>query len=282
VQKVGSERELAAALCGAIYPEIGLMLPAGLDLPSAAGEGVVIQGYVCWGKRHDVADLRLRLEGMLSKALGRPVSIQVDGNVLYPPADGVLFLGLATVNAVLIMLAMGIFLVPSLLLDEKETKTLQALLVSPASIGQVVAGKALAGAFYILVSAVVMFAVSWAEVIHWDMVLLFVISSGFFSVAVGLTLGSLFGKQQDMVGWVTAVLLLLTGAVLVAVLGVELPFPVSGILPWVPSVALAEVCRAAFSGPVAGAPVLARAGAVLIESLPLYSLVIWRVRHSDR
>jgi ABC-2 type transport system permease protein len=259
-----------------------LILPAGPDLASAAGERVVVQGYVCWAKRNDVADLRLRLEGMLSKALGRPVSIQVDGNVLYPPADGVLFLGIATVNAVLIMLAMGIFLVPSLLLDEKESKTLQALLVSPASIGQVVAGKALAGAFYILVSAVVMFAISWAEVIHWDIVLLFVISSGFFSVAVGLTLGSLFSKQQDMAGWITVVLLLLTGAVLVAVLGVELPSPLSGLLPWVPSVALAEVCRASFSGPVAGAPVLARAGAVLIESLPLYSLVIWRVRHSDR
>ena len=60
------------------------------------------------------------------------------------------------------ILMMGIFLVPSLLFEEKETKTMQALLVSPASIGQVVVGKALAGAFYILVTAVMMFAISWA------------------------------------------------------------------------------------------------------------------------
>ncbi len=153
-----------------------------------------------------------------------------------------LSLSLATVNSVLMILMMGIFLVPSLLFEEKETKTMQALLVSPASIGQVVIGKALAGLFYILVTAVMIFAISWVDVIHWDMVVLFVIGGGFFSVAVGLILGSFFEKQQDMVGWMTALLLLLVGAILVKMLGVELPAVVESILPWVPSVALAEIC----------------------------------------
>jgi ABC-2 type transport system permease protein len=282
VQKVSSERDLASALCGAIYPEIGLMLPAELDPAGAASEQVVIQGYVCWGRRHDVQDLQPRLEGLVSKALGRQVAIRVAGNVVYPPADGALLFGIATVNSVLMILMMGIFLVPSLLFEEKEAKTMQALLVSPASIGQVVTGKALAGLFYILVTAVMIFAISWADVVHWEMVMLFVIGGGVLSVGVGLTLGSFFETQQDVAGWVTALLLLLVGAVLVSMLGVELPAPVASLLPWVPSVALAEVCRAVFSGPVAGTQVLASLGVILAVSLPLYAAVIWRVRRSDR
>ena len=146
---------------------------------------------------------------------------------------------------------------------------MQALLVSPASIGHVVVGKALAGSFYILVTAVMIFAISWADVIHWDMVVLFVIGGGIFSVAVGLMLGSFYEKQQDMVGWMTALLLLLVGAILVKMLGMELPALVESILPWVPSVALAEICRAAFSETVPVTRVLTDLGIVLTVSLPL-------------
>ena len=167
------------------------------------------------------------------------------------PAEGVLPLSLTTVNSVLMILMIGFFLVPSLLFEEKETKTMQALLVSPASIGQVVIGKALAGLFYILVTAVMIFAISWAEVTDWEMVILFVIGGGFFSVAVGLMLGSFFEKQQDMVGWMTALLIFLAGTIVVKMLGLELPALVEFILPWIPSVALAEICRAAFSGTAA-------------------------------
>ena len=151
----------------------------------------------------------------------------------------------------------------------KETKTMQALLVSPASIGQVVAGKALAGSFYILVTAIVIFAFSWTEVIHWDMVMLFVVAGGIFSVAVGLVLGSFYEKQQDIAGWMTLLLVLLVGSVLVTMLGVDLPALVERILPWVPSVALAEIYRAAFSETVSTSQVRTNLWIILAVSLPL-------------
>ena len=282
VQKLRSEPELQAALCGAMYPLIGLRLPEDFDQTIAAGEQVELQGYVCWGKRHQVSDLRPKLEGILTQSLGRPVIIHIQGNIVYPPSSGVLSLSLATVNSVLMILMMGIFLVPSLLFEEKETKTMQALLVSPASIGQVVVGKALAGSFYILVTALMIFAISWVEVIHWDMAVLFVIGGGFLSVAVGLVLGSFFEKQQDVVGWITALLLLLVGAIFVKMLGMDLPAWVESILPWVPSVALAEICRAVYSETVPTTRILTNLWIVLTVSLPLYALVIWKVRRSDR
>jgi ABC-2 type transport system permease protein len=282
VQKLRSDQELRSVLCGAVYPLVGLVLPADFDMRLAAGKQIEFQGYVCWSKRNQVSEVLPKLEGILSRALGLPVIIQIEGNIVYPPSDGVLFLSLATVNSVLLIMMMGIFLVPSLLFEEKETKTMQALLVSPASIGQVVIGKALAGSFYILVAAAILFVISWSEVIHWDMAILFVIGGWFFSVAVGLVLGSFYEKQQDMTGWMTALLLLLVSAILIKMLGVELPALLEGILPWVPSVALAEVCWAAFSEVVPVARVLTNLGVVMAVSLLLYAIVIWKIRRSDR
>jgi ABC-2 type transport system permease protein len=281
VQGLRSEQELHTALCGAVYPLIGLRIPADFDQLLVAGKQVEFQGYVCWSKRNQVSELQPKLEEMLSQALDLPVTIHIEGNIAYPPSSDVLSLSLATINSVLMILMMGIFLVPSLLFEEKETKTMQALLVSPASIGQVVIGKALAGSFYILVTAVMIFTISWADVIHWDMVMLFVIAGGVFSVAVGLVLGSFYEKQQDMVGWMTAILLLLVGAIIIKMLNVEPPALVKNILPWVPSVALAEICRAAFSETVPVTRVLTDMLIVLSVSLPLYALVIWKVRRSD-
>ncbi len=282
VQELRSEQEFYTALCGAIYPLIGLQIPADFDQLLAAGKQVEFQGYVCWSKRHQVSELQPRLEGSLSQSLDLPVAIHIEGNIVYPPSSGVLSLSLATINSVLMILMMGIFLVPSLLFEEKETRTMQALLVSPASISQVVIGKALAGSFYMLVTALMMFAISWADVVHWDMLILFLIGSGIFSVAVGLVLGSFYERQQDVVGWMTALLLLLVGASVVKSLGVELPALVRNILPWVPSVALTEICRAAFSATVPVARVLNDLLIVLAISLPLYAIVIWKVRRSDR
>jgi hypothetical protein len=65
-------------------------------------------------------------------------------------------------------------------------------------------------------------------------------------------------------------------------LDIELPALLEGILPWTPSVALAEICRASYSEAVPAAQVLTNLGIVLAVSLPLYALVIWKVRRSDR
>jgi ABC-2 type transport system permease protein len=282
IQKVRSEQELKSALCNAIYPEIGLLIRADFDQILAESERIELQGYVCWNKRFQTTEVRPKLEEQLSKALGRSVSIHVEGNIVYPPSDAGLLPSIPTVNSVVILLVMGIIHIPNLLFEEKQTKTMQALLVSPASISQVVISKALAGLFYILVTAAVIFAISWVDVIHWSIVLQFVIAGGIFSVAVGLVLGSFFDKQQDVAGWVTVLMVVFIGAIFVKMIGLELPAILESILPWLPPVALAEICRAAFAEDVSMSQAALNLGIVLAASLPLYALVIWKVRRSDR
>jgi len=177
---------------------------------------------------------------------------------------------------------MGIQLVPALLFEEKQTKTMSALLVSPASISQVVVGKALTGLFYVVVSAGVVFAINWAGVVHWDMALLFVLCIGVFSVGVGLVLGSFFERQQDVVGLTMVLLVIFIGALFVDMLNLDIPVALQAMLPLVPSVALAEVIRFIFLENVPWREILANLGIVLGISFLLYGVVVWKVRRSDR
>ena len=50
----------------------------------------------------------------------------------------------------------GVFVVPTILVEEKEKHTLQAITVSPASYVDVVVGKALVGLFYALLTALIL------------------------------------------------------------------------------------------------------------------------------
>ena len=51
---------------------------------------------------------------------------------------------------VIVLATIGGFMVPYLILEEKQTHTMEVLLVSPASVSQIGTGKALAGLFYCL------------------------------------------------------------------------------------------------------------------------------------
>ncbi len=280
VLTVRSEQEIKSILCSSLYPEIGLTIPDNFDQLIASGGQTEVEGYVCWSKRFQIDELVKKLENRLSQELNQ--QMKINENILFPSSERVLPLSITTINSVLMILMMGIFLVPSLLIEEKEAKTMQALLVSPASIGQVVMGKALAGGFYILVTALVMFTITWVDVIHFGLIAVFVFCGSIFSVAVGLILGSFYEKQQDMVGWITAILIILVGASFVKMLDMELPLFFNTILPWVPSVALSEICRAIFMESVPTNQIVTNLLIILAVSTPLYGIVIWKVQRSYR
>jgi len=226
--------------------------------------------------------LKSNFEEQIEEMVGQPARINVKGNIVYPPSDAGLWLLMTTVTPVIVILMMGIQLVPTLLFEEKRTKTMDALLVSPASISQVVVGKALAGLFYVMVAASVVFAINWAGVVHWEVVLLFVLGIGIFSVGVGLVLGSFFERQQDVVGLMMLLIVVFIGALFVNMLGMDIPAVVRAVLPWVPSVALAEIIQFVFLETVPWGQVLANLGSVLAISTLLYAVVVWKVRRSDR
>ena len=285
VQRARSLVEMEQILGGAGFGlgvEFGLAAPDDFDQVLKAGGQPELDGYVAWANRTKASQFETDYEEQIEEMVGRPVRINVEGNIVYPPSGSGLWLLMITITPVTVILMMGISLVPALLFEEKQTKTMEALLVSPAGIGQVVVGKAVAGLFYVLVTAGVVFAINWAGVVHWEVALLFVLGIGLFSVGVGLALGSFFERQQDVAGLTMLLLVVFVGTLLVNMLDLDIPAAVQALLPWVPSVALAEIIRFVFLETVPWGEALAHLGRVIGISLLLYAVVVWRVRRSDR
>jgi hypothetical protein len=101
-------------------------------------------------------------------------------------------------------------------------------------------------------------------------------------VGVGLVLGSFFERQQDVVGLTMLLIVVFIGALFVDMLGMDIPVVIQTILPWVPSVALSEIIRFVFLENIPWEDALVNLGSVLALSAPLYAVVIWKVRRSDR
>jgi ABC-type Na+ efflux pump permease subunit len=168
------------------------------------------------------------------------------------------------------------------LLEEKQSRTLDALLVSPANISQIVIGKAIAGFFYIFATAVIIYLIYWTGVVHWGITGLFVIGAGLFSVAVGLLFGILFNNQQEMTGWLSFIMILISGSIFIELINLEVSNLIEVLLQWLPPVALAKLFWASFSTQVQFSQVWINFAITLFVSSLLYGYIIWRIKQLDR
>jgi ABC-2 type transport system permease protein len=110
--------------------------------------------------------------------------------------------------ALLTSISVGISLVSTLLVEEKEKRTLRLLLVSPASITDVVLAKLLVGVVYQLILSIVVLAVLHGFVGNLPLVLLFVLLSSLFGLALSLLAGSIFHTTSGLGGFLGIVSLL--------------------------------------------------------------------------
>ena len=103
----------------------------------------------------------------------------------------------------------GALVVPLLLVEEKEKHTLDFLLTSPASLIEIVAGKAITGVVYSLLIAGVLLALNHKLIGNWPLTLLTLFSGLLFVVAIGLLMGSLFQNTMQVNTWASLVLIVL-------------------------------------------------------------------------
>jgi len=262
--------------------ELGLEIPPDFDAQLENSNQPVLQGYVSWANRNKAAQIQAEMEAALLDLTGKNIIVNLDGNIITPPGDVGLFVGIVTMFAVTIILTIGIILVPSLVIEEKQDRTLEALLVSPASIGQVVAGKALAGTFYILVTALIVYLVYWSGIYNWGVTLLFVIGAVLFSVSLGLLFGVLFERQEEMTGWLSLVGVTITGTIFIKLMNLDLPALLDQLLSWLPPVALASIFWSSFSSQVDYQQVFFSFTVVVIFAGFLFGFIVWRLRQFDR
>jgi ABC-type Na+ efflux pump permease subunit len=177
---------------------------------------------------------------------------------------------------------LGMILTPSLMLEEKFTKTMDALLVSPASASQLVAGKALAGLFFCGVGLAVAFAFNAALITQWWLAVLVAAIGSLMTTALGLLIGSIVETRQQasVLYWI----LIVAGIAPVALDMMRglLPETAASIIRWMPTAVLARAYRVSFGGQVPPGQILPEL-AVLIGCIVIpAAAVAWVVRRSDR
>ena len=279
-----SQQEMQDAVGESATMVLGLALPSEFHQAAGSGETVQVDGFVPhWA---DPAEIRERVtffEKELEKASWQSIQINVEGHVAYPSLDAGGQPFMIAMNLSLLVLLIGLSLVPHLLVEEKETHTFEALMVSPARFSQVVIGKALTGVFYCLCAAAIVFVFKARLFVHWDVILLAVILGAAFAVAAGLLIGAMSDNPTTINLWMSlGIMGLLVPVLLDNLSSSKLPAVVRAIIPWIPSVTFSKLIVFSMAGDLSAAPVWANAAALAGAALILLALVVWRVRRADR
>jgi ABC-2 type transport system permease protein len=275
-RKVDSLDEMSVEL---LASELGVVFPADFDAQLESDGPVTIQGYIPWVHRARADELEERFSDGFSILAGKTVRIDIGDNFLKPVPDARNNTPVAILMYLLVFMALSI--VPYLMLVEKQTKTMDALLVSPASAGTLVFGKALAGAFYLILTSVVYFVVYSAYITNWSLAVVTAAIISFFAIGLALLIGSLAKNPQQLAIWNLPIILLI---VIPAFFYGEafLPEALASFFSWIPTTAMAEIFRFSLSSDVIRDMLWRDLALSAVGIALVYGGVVWIVRRSDR
>ena len=263
---------------------LGVVIPEDFDTTLEAGEQVKIQGYAPrWADLDEIDDSANALKTRVELLSNGEIVIDYQDNLVFPQpdSDGQSFL--ISMGLTLATVLVSIFIVPHLIIEEKETDTIKTLLISPASISQMVMGKSLAGLTYGLVAGGMVLIFSRKMIVNWELALLAILAGAFFAVALGLLFGTAFNDSQNLNIWLGIILVaLILPPFLVQTMSAKWPVFLQRILPWSPTVSLSNLFRIAFSDQVPMNLVMTHFGVLLGSGVVLLAIVVLLVSRMDR
>jgi ABC-2 type transport system permease protein len=284
LHRVSSRQEMETFLGGEETAVLGLVLPLDFAQDIDGDALLELDGYVDhWVSNGDVEKLRSFFEAQLTALTDRPVRIDIDSDTALTHPRGLQPV-MTSFLVVYALVVVGLMVAPSLMVEEKELRTMDALLISPASAGQIVSAKALTGLFYCIMAAGLVLAVSAALVVHWNIAILAVLGGSLFTASVGLLLGVTLDSRQQLIIWSAILMFPLFVPVLASEILPELQAPalVQQGVSLLPTVAVAEAIRWSLSGDVPWAEIGAGLVVTAACGIVLLALVAWIVRRSDR
>lgn len=263
------------------YQNLGLVLPSDLDLTLSNGGTPVLQGYIFWVERSKVAELKSKYTRAFSAILGVPVDVVIGENIVIPKPE---VAGMQTTIAeqmiyFIFMVSLG--MIPTLMLEEKQTKTMDALLTSPSSPGQIVLGKGLAGFIYVLLIAGLALVLYAQYIVHWGLALVAILGYSLFAVVMGLAVGSFMRSMKQIGLWMVLLMLFLVVPPLFF-MEPNLKAGFRMFLTWFPSSALASLFRYSCTTTPTLSQVLPNLVIVIASISLIFGLVVWKVKRSDR
>ena len=282
VRMVESQKEMELSLVGSTDLSLGLVLPADFDQRAGEGQPIELQAYYPhWAVPDRFSQLEAFFEEQFHQAAPGLGQLTLADQAVYPPVELSGQPAMLLMNLVAVILVVGITLVPLLMIEEKEAQTLKVLLVSPASLKQVVAGKALVGLFYSLLPAFLIMLLYHYLFVHWGVALLAVILTSALAVSVGLLLGVLADSPTSANMWGSLLLLLMIGSILLKLLGLDLPPAVLSAVDWLPGSASLQLFSISQAGDFPLSMLWLNFSALLAAIAVVLVLLAWRVRRME-
>ncbi|MCB2213773.1 ABC transporter permease [bacterium] len=276
---VRTRDELDEAVLNGRGKVIGLAFPDGFAFDGSAGQSWTIEAYLPhWTGQEEINTLILTFTEKINALAADAVRIDAV-EAVYPDFASRGFLTMFILQMVNALLTVTLVLVPQLIMSEKETHTLDAMLVSPATPGDLVIGKGLTGLFYALVAAVIVLLFNTAIIVHWGLLALTILSGAAFAVLLGLLVGLLFDNfQQTTLFQVVILALSIAPAFINLVLTVDLPAMIDNILTWLPGGRLAALLQMSLMKTVNWPSAGFGLGAIWLVNLILLGLILFRLR----
>jgi hypothetical protein len=276
-----SKTQMLNYLSNGEQPELGLVLPFGLDQAIQNEQAVTLQGYVLhFFTDEQVSELLDYMENEFEYLLGNSVTIKVEDIQLQPDTHGITIL--ASMGLGFVILMVGLIAIPHMMLEEKQEHTLEAMLVSPANIYHIIAAKILTSLIYTLIVFGIGLFMFRTEIVHWGLAIVTGFFGALFAVSLGLLLGILVENRQQLVLWAWVGLIPIFLAMMLSFMDDLLPSRIIQIVTWVPSSALMRALRSTF---VAVPPFKYYLPQILIlftSALLVLAIDIWLVRSLDR
>jgi len=258
----------------------GLVLPAGFDADVAAHKLPELQVYFN-AQRGGLRQMAFRetVESALRDLAGQTMPARLRVSEVSGVGESSFNLGSFYLLLFLVMSVtmVGVFVVPYILVEEKEKHTLKAVLVSPATYVDVVIGKGLVGLFYALLVAVILMAMNNGFTGNVLVTSLALILGSIFLVLVGLLMGAAFKTLSQVNSWSSIVMI---GLMLPGMFGDFLtpPEPIPTIMKFVPTSYMARAVSQGMAGTITVSSAAVNLGTLAIASVLAFAAVIWFLR----
>lgn len=260
----------------------GPVIPADFDRGVAAGDQPDLQVYV--NDRAGIGE-QIAFQSLIQEKVWELVGQEVPARLIVtrlsnpteensPGLDpGSAFLVMLLVMALAIV---GTFVVPMLLVEEKEKKTLLALQVSPAGASDVVAAKSLVGLFYALLMALIILTLNQGWQGQWPLTLLALVLGALLVVLIGLLMGSLFNTVNEINTWSSVVILALMVPSWTTML--QMPDKVETFLRLLPTYYLGQLVTASTTGQVVWSEFGLQISIMVVCIVAVFGAAVWGIQ----
>jgi len=194
----------------------GLAVPVNFDADVAAGKEPELTVYVNNKKNIiEQASFRRLIERQVSSLVKHPEPARVNWIEVAEQTNSPFKSGVTPAQMFLPLILVlsfgmtGAFVVPLLLVEEKEKRTMDFLLTSPARLTEIIAGKALTGIVYSVLVAALLLGINYKLIGNWPLTLLTMSLGLLLNVTIGLLMGSVLKTTMQVNTWASVALLVL-------------------------------------------------------------------------